>query len=55
MTELKIDYESFRDYSVCEIERMNSLEVIEIGDSDWCRYSFKYASLELRSANPGMK
>ena len=55
MRELKIGSNSFGAYSICEIERMNSLEVIEIGDSDWCRYSFKYASLELRSANRGMQ
>ena len=55
MTELKIGSNSFGAYSICEIERMDSLELIEIGDSDWCKCSFKYASLELRSANPGMK
>lgn len=55
MRELKIGSNSFGAYSICEIERMNSLEVIGIGDSDWCRYSFKYASLELRSANRGMQ
>lgn len=55
MRELKIGNDSFLNYSICEIERMNSLEVIEIGDSDWGKSSFEYASLELRSAIYGMK
>ena len=55
MRELKIGCSSFLDYSICKIERMNSLEVIEISNSDWHEYSFKYASLELRSDNPGME
>ena len=35
---------SFSDYSVCEIENVNALEVIEMGS-----YNFRYASLELKS------
>ena len=50
LRELKIggDY-SFRDYSVCEIENVPSLEVIEMGEVNGWSYSFLYASLELKS------
>ena len=41
---LKIGCYSFMDYSVCEIENVNALEVIEMGGCN-----FFYASLELRS------
>ena len=41
--ELKIGNESFMDYSVCEIENVPSLEVIEMSGN------FYYASLELKS------
>ena len=41
---LKIGDYSFSDYSVIEIENVNVLEVIEMGD-----YNFAYASLELKS------
>ena len=37
LKELKIGNGSFDDYSVCEIDSLNSLEVIEIG-------GFRYAS-----------
>ena len=37
LRELKIGSDSFYDYSVCEIDSLNSLEVIEIG-------GFRYAS-----------
>ena len=46
---LKIGYDSFSDYSVCEIENMDALEVIEMGDLDACSYVFAYGSLELKS------
>ena len=40
---------SFSDYSVCEIENVDALEVIEMGDlKDWS-VNFYYASLELKS------
>ena len=42
---LKIGHHSFSDYKVCEIENVNALEMIEIGD-----HSFYYSSLELKSA-----
>ena len=48
LRELKIGRGSFDDYSVCEIDSLNSLEVIEIG-------GFCYASLELKSDYDGMK
>ena len=48
LRELKIGNGSFNDYSVCEIDSLNSLEVIEIG-------GFRYASLELKSDYDGMK
>ena len=47
--ELKIGRKSFMDYSVCEIENVPSLEVIEIGDLREWDYNFLYASLELKS------
>ena len=49
LKELKIGDYSFSDYSVCEMENVNALEVIEMGDSsDWTT-NFRYASLELKS------
>ena len=47
--ELKIGHHSFSDYSVCEIENVPSLEVIEMGKVDGSSYNFCYASLELKS------
>ena len=44
LKELKIGRYSFSDYSLIEIENVNSLELIEIGGS-----SFYFASLELKS------
>ena len=41
---LKMGRYSFSDYSVCEIENVDALEVIEMGT-----YSFWFASLELKS------
>ena len=40
---------SFSDYTVCEIENVDALESIEIGDVDKKSCSFYYASLELKS------
>ena len=48
LRELKIGNGSFNGYPVCEIDSLNSLEVIEIG-------GFRYASLELKSDYDGMK
>ena len=48
--ELKIGHYSFSDYSVCEIENVPSLEVIEMGDVIEDSACFYYASkLELKS------
>ena len=49
LRELKIGRYSFSDYSVCEIENVPSLEVIEMGELDEWSYSFCSASLELKS------
>ena len=47
--ELKMGRYSFHDYSVCEIENVPSLEVIEMGELNEWNWNFKYASLELKS------
>ena len=55
LRELRIDgLYSFSDYSVCEMENVPSLEVIEMGDYDERSYSFYHASLELKSEIDGM-
>ena len=46
---LKIGRYSFSDYTVCEIENVNALEVIEMGDLNKRSCNFYYASLELKS------
>ena len=46
---LKFGRWSCLDYSVIEIENVDALEVIEIGDLDEDSYCFYYASLELKS------
>ena len=49
LKELKIGPYSFSDYSLIEIENVNSLELIEIGGMMYSSYNFAYASLELKS------
>ena len=49
LKELKIGRYSFSDYSVIEIENVNSLELIEIGGMKHLSNNFYYASLELKS------
>ena len=49
LKELKIGYYSFSDYSVIEIENVNSLELIEIGGVIEDSFNFYHASLELKS------
>ena len=49
LRELKIGSGSFCHYSVCEIENVDRLEGIEIGDLDISSANFLYASLELKS------
>ena len=55
LRELKIARYSFMDYSVCEIENVPSLEVIEMGELDKFSDVFYYASLELKSDCERMK
>ena len=52
LKELRIGRYSFSDYSVCAIENMPSLEVIEFGEVDYVSCNFFYASMELRSESP---
>ena len=52
--ELKMGRFSFSDYSVCEIENVPSLEVIEMGN-DGSGSNFRYAPLELKSECERMK
>ena len=47
--ELKMGCYSFNDYSVCEIENVPSLEVIEMGEVTELSFNSFYASLELKS------
>ena len=53
--ELKMGCYSFSDYSVCEIENVPSLEVIEMGELNEWSWNFYYASLELKSDSQRMK
>ena len=46
---LKMGRYSFSDYSVIEIENVDALEVIEMGELNEASYNFYYASLELKS------
>ena len=55
LRELKMGNHSFSDYSVCEIDNVPSLEVIEIGDLNGDGCNFYYASLELKSDSERMK
>ena len=52
---LKMGRYSFSDYSVCEIENVPSLEVIEMGKVNEESYRFRCASLELKSDSKRMK
>ena len=49
LRELKTGRYSFSDYSVCEIENVDSLEVIEMGVMNKKNSNFCHASLELKS------
>ena len=53
--ELKMGCYSFSDYTVCEIENVPSLEVIEMGGLRYRSYNFCDASLELKSDSERMK
>ena len=48
LRELKMGCFSFSDYSVCEIENVDSLEVIEMGKVDRDSFNFCHASLRLK-------
>ena len=53
--ELTMGCFSFSDYTVCEIENVPSLEVIEMGKVTELSYNFLYASLQLKSDSQRMK
>ena len=55
LRELKIGQWSFNEYEVIEIENVNSLEVIEMGELNDYSVNFNTASLELKSVYDGMK
>ena len=55
LRELKIGCYSFSDYTVCVIENVPSLEVIEMGEMDERSFNFCGASLELKSDSQRMK
>ena len=55
LRELKIGSNSFNDYSVCEIEDLPSLEVIEMGVWNEKSWNFYHAPLELKSDSRRMK
>ena len=55
LRELKMGRYSFSDYSVCEIDNVPSLEVIEMGELNEGGSNFCYASLELKSDYQRMK
>ena len=55
LRELRIGNYSFSDYSVCEIENVPSLQVIEMGELDEESFNFHYASLELKSDSERMR
>ena len=55
LRELKMGHYSFYNYSVCEIENVPSLEVIEMGDLNEESCNFSHASLELKSDSQRMR
>ena len=55
LRELKIGCYSFSDYTVCEIENVPSLEVIEMGEWKEDSCNFYHASLELKSDSQRLK
>ena len=55
LRELKIGCFSFSDYTVCEIDNLPSLEVIEMGKRNEWSENFSFASLELKSDSEIMK
>ena len=55
LREWEIGRYSFSDYSVCEIENLPSLEVIEMGELNEASNNFYHASLELKSDSERME
>ena len=55
LRELKIGRYSFSDYSVCEIDNLPSLKVIEMGGLNEASRIFRCASLELKSVSQRMQ
>ena len=55
LKEMKMGRYSFSDYSVCDIENVPSLIVIEVGKLNEPSINFYYASLELKSDSERMK
>ncbi len=55
LKELKVGRFSFADFSMCEIENVDRLKVIEMGKLGEESYNFKCASLELKSSCYGME
>ena len=49
LKELRMGRYSFSDYSVIEIENVDKLEVLKIGELNEESHNFYYASLELKS------
>ena len=49
LRELRVGRYSFSDYSVCEIENVDALEVIAMGELSSDSFNFHSASLELKS------
>ena len=49
LRELRIDCQSFADFSVCEMENLDSLKVIEMGALNEESANFCFASLQLMS------
>ena len=55
LRELKMGRYSFSDYTVCEIEIADRLEVIEMVELNKRSHNFRYASLELKSDSERME
>ena len=55
LRELKIGLGSFEYYTVCEIENVPSLEVIEMGGLNEASCNFWNASLELKSSSKRLR
>ena len=49
LRELIIGSKSFSDYTICDIQRVDALETIEIGKAFEISYNFYYSSFELKS------